>query len=326
MRRRDFIAASAATLGLTLIGRISVVAGAVKHQPELLGVVEPAAAQPTDGGRTLQGLTWHENRLWGGYGDWRNNTGPIHPWSWSEQEGIRVYAALPTEAIERYVSAGGTLWTPATDPTGSGPGWVAFLDGNTWTVIELPDPVWHVFDLAEHLPTGEVWVSGADMASNQGALWRYNGVEFEAPVLVPVVDGRSYWLATRSDGALVTPSDRQRVHHVYNGEAWDLYVPEAMRAIFDYAEVYDLNGVHIMEGKYVGLPVRSLVDYKRVVSSAAGVSEGKLWLARGPRITPYGEKRPQARAIKNVRDLHTHDGYVYMGDNAGRLWRSPLFM
>lgn len=109
---------------LGIIGVVAFVLAALSVSPSAatltwttLGTHQDAAAQPSARGKTIHDLHQFENRLYVGYGDYGDNTGPIRhrPWNPStnawEDEGLQ-----DTEEVNNYQTINGSLYSPSVDP------------------------------------------------------------------------------------------------------------------------------------------------------------------------------------------------------------------
>lgn len=121
-----------------------------------------AAAQPT-WGQGIDALAVDGDLLVAGYGDYTDNTGPIHlnPYDLSTGEFVGSQVALAGEEILVFRELGGSLYAPNIDPrTGwnDPTGYVTNVNG-AWEEHRHV-PFVHVYDMAERVP-GEFWMVGS---------------------------------------------------------------------------------------------------------------------------------------------------------------------
>lgn len=348
--RRQALVGGALTVGLWAAPSIltidTVAAGSVDPNPppvptslhfEKLGCVPRAVAQSTAWGKSLQGLIWHDGRLWGGYGDWNANTGPIYPWSWSPSEGIRDSGfASQNECIALFRSIQGKLFFPYTDPKPSD-GFVGKLSGSTWTAHQLTD-VYHVFDIAEHKPTGHIIVvgGGSPETPERAMNWRSTdgGQTFTEtfgygnPTRI-ANGGRSYYITQTPDGNLVMGSAPNR-QWIYNGVAPWVQVPDRTYPITNqWSRVDYIGGRYVQHYFTTSCSMTTLVingDPSRSANCSTVTPDGAVWYFAGARLKRF--------TVSNVETEITHDfagcpmsmavgpdGNVYVGDTTGCLWR-----
>jgi hypothetical protein len=184
---------------------------------QLLGVHQQAAAQPTPVGRALVTLCpWH-GRLYVGYGDYGDNTGPIEVTAWDPARGsFASYHTSDTEAIYNYRAIGDALYAPATDRRDT----ADYAVGEPWH-DEQPVTVAHAYDMAT-LDGTDLWLVGsAEGRDYLATAWRST-------------DGGAHWaIAHQSPG-----NGRYYFAAVFRGklyvERWS-FVPQGPSEVFDGA-------------------------------------------------------------------------------------------
>lgn len=150
-----------------------------------LGTLAPAAAQPTTWGREIHALCPWNGKLYMGYGDYDQNTGPIVITSYDPT--TRAFAnawTSRTESIEVFRPLMDRLYVPAIDP------------------IRTRDPVFSVCDAAGqwndgriNMPGGETITHAYDMATLTGTdLWLVGSSERDTrAVALRSLDGGATW-------------------------------------------------------------------------------------------------------------------------------------
>lgn len=120
-------------------------------------VGRPSESQP-EIGRAISCLRAFRGKIYAGFGDWTDNTGPIPVVAYDPDVGALTSGpTLQTEAIDEMRVIGDALYVPEVDHT-----WFWFysdihvFDGREWASIRLRRAV-HVFDVAEF--KGRVYVA-----------------------------------------------------------------------------------------------------------------------------------------------------------------------
>ena len=166
-------------------------------------VTHPQAnAQSTSAGETIHVLREHEGKLYAGYGDQKQNTGPIdiNPFDMASESFDGVVHTAMTEAILEYRSAWG-LVAPHADPRGTDPDYSDLVSGS-WA-SRNPFAGLHVYDLAGPFTVGGVTRSLLTGSKNNGA-----GTGPARCWMTGVSAGHRYHLAFVYDGELYTQSYR----------------------------------------------------------------------------------------------------------------------
>jgi len=125
-----------------------------------LGTISPAAAQPTAQGRALHALCPWNGKLYIGYGDYDQNTGPIVITSYDPSTGIfsNEWTAR-SESIERFRPLMGRLYAPAIDPIRTrDPGLLICDSTGQWSDIRIF--MTHAYDIAT-LTGSDLWLVGS---------------------------------------------------------------------------------------------------------------------------------------------------------------------
>jgi hypothetical protein len=134
---------------------------------ELLGLHRPAAAQPTRIGKALTALCPWRGRLYIGYGDYQDNTGPIEILAWDplRRDFVRVHVS-DTEAIYNFRAIGDSLYAPATDRRDD----ADYAVGEPWR-DQRPVTTAHAFDMAT-LDGHDRWLVGSSDGDYRPTAWR----------------------------------------------------------------------------------------------------------------------------------------------------------
>lgn len=192
---------------------------------ELLGTHPHAAAETTWIAREINALHVFNGKLYVGYGDYHNNTGPvtIAPYDFSLGRFVDEHVS-DTEAIYLYRTIGGKLYAPATDrhytaDFAVGPDWKDYGAINTT----------HAFDMGTFTGS-DLWISGSQ--GNDAVAWRSTdgGATFQEMLRVPSesgIDGdfaRFYFMGFLGGKLYVHATDYQggphSASHYYDGSTW----------------------------------------------------------------------------------------------------------
>lgn len=156
-----------------------------------------AAAQPTSQGRILAELSVHEGRIFAGYGDYQDNTGPISIEYLDESSRSFAHAfTSDTEAVYNLKALGGKLVVPAIDPRSK----ADFAIDGPWRDAR-PFKATHVFDAAT-LTGADMWMVGSQ--GDDAVAWRSTdgGASWGESLRLPRIDGgfaRFYFAAVAND-------------------------------------------------------------------------------------------------------------------------------
>lgn len=154
--------------------------------PMLLDVHPHAPAQPREVGRDLIDTRGWHGRLYFGYGDLENNTGPIVVSSYDPVSRTWIdHFTFQTERIERFRPIGDRLFAPAADPkcldlpdcVAPQPDYAVGTASHAWGAggIDLGTSL-HLMDATERVP-GDVYLTGSDFVDvprflTSAAVWR----------------------------------------------------------------------------------------------------------------------------------------------------------
>lgn len=134
---------------------------------QLLGVHPQASTQPTTTGKALVTLCPWQGRLYVGYGDYQENTGPISVTAWDPaRSAFAIVHRSDTEAIYNYRVIGGALYAPATDRREH----ADYAVGEPWH-DEQPVTVAHAYDVAT-LDGTDRWLVGSSEPGYRPTAWR----------------------------------------------------------------------------------------------------------------------------------------------------------
>lgn len=162
----------------------------------LIGVVQPAAAQTTTTGKSVVALHEWRGRIYTGFGDYSANTGPISITSYdTTTRQFVTEGSAATEAIYIYRELGGKLFAPAIDSRGAD---LAFADApGQWENVSGVGTT-HAYDMTEL--GGMLWMSGSVgkiatvwSSADGGNTWQ---TSLSIPGSSPTVVARFYFIAT----------------------------------------------------------------------------------------------------------------------------------
>lgn len=170
---------------------------------KLLGVHAQAAAQPTATGKALVTLCPWQGKLYVGYGDYQQNTGPIDVTAWDPALGAftRLHTS-DTEAIYNYRAIGSSLYALATDRRTK----ADYAVGEPWR-DEKPVTTAHAYDIAS-LDGTDLWLVGSAEGGNYPATaWRST-------------DGGAHWSVAHQSGSNGRYYFAAVYHHKLYLESW----------------------------------------------------------------------------------------------------------
>jgi hypothetical protein len=185
---------------------------------ELLGVHRPAAAQPTPIGKALVALCPWRGRLYFGYGDYQDNTGPIEILAWepARRDFVRVHVS-DTEAIYNFRAIGDSLYAPATDRRDD----ADYAVGEPWR-DERPVTTAHAFDIAT-LDGRDRWLVGSSDGDFRPTAWRSTdgGASWAVAHQLPHM-GRYYFAAAYRGALYVESWSMARIgpSEIFDGSTW----------------------------------------------------------------------------------------------------------
>lgn len=192
---------------------------------ELVGTHARAAAQTTDRGKAIHVLVVYDSKIYMGYGDWNDNTGPIDIVSYNPfTDTFLNEFTLQTEAIENYRILSGKLYALSVDPKidkdyAVGMPWEEKVGANTTHIMDMATlngtDLWMVGSLDYD---GVVWRS-----TNGGQTWSQSLVmspitgvagDFTRFYFVGVLNGKLYVQARDANGPM-HPNSK-----VFDGSNW----------------------------------------------------------------------------------------------------------
>lgn len=190
---------------------------------QLLGVHPGAAAQPTARGRTLTELHVHDGKVFAGYGDFQENTGPITISGFDPIErSFDTGFVSDTDAAFNLRTIGGDLMVPATDRRKA----ADFASSNPWA-DHRPVSSTHAFDMVT-LDGNDLWLVGSK--GYDAVAWRSldGGRTWdEAQRVAPTTEWtyvRFYFAATLNGSLYLQPMEHgiglSRTSLVFDGETW----------------------------------------------------------------------------------------------------------
>ncbi len=159
------------------------------------------AEQPTSHGVTIGTLFPYEGRIFFGYGDYNDNTGPIEMVAYVvAEDAFETHGAISTEEVQRFTVHDGALYTADVDPKGhQASGSVFRLDapcGHFETMTAISGAV-HTYALLEF--EGDLWVGTGSVSakpafvassSDGGVTWKEElAIESASDVFTRVLDG-----------------------------------------------------------------------------------------------------------------------------------------
>jgi hypothetical protein len=324
--------------------------------PKLIATHPHAAMQDSALGANLVDTRGWNGRVYFGYGDIDQNTGPIVISSYDPTADEWLdHITFDTERIERFRVIGGELWAPATDPMGEAdPEYAKGSARHEWSQVDAGRSV-KVLDVAERVP-GDVFLVGSDVyLSDAGtfdntfgaAAWRsQDGGMFERafPIINPnpITDVQyidmnelPFLNAVALDGKLYTVSVA-RVW-VFDGTSWSkgpqlggFTHPIAFAGEIVFAalgELWAFDGTH---HRRLGIPLlETTLPYTFITDPIAMLndSEDRLLVVNANNETlvtaDLVEWRCIGRAPEDVRSVGSLNGTVYFGGPAGRVYAYP---
>lgn len=141
---------------------------------EELGTHPSAATQSTNNGKKISSLKYFNSRVFMGYGDYNDNTGPIQINPYNVNTDVFEGSALtfPSESVKGWRTIRGKLYTTMVDPTCGlvcPSGYAEYdPDANNWQ-LKTPVSAVHIYDIVGY-DENELWLFGAD--NDGAAIWR----------------------------------------------------------------------------------------------------------------------------------------------------------
>lgn len=201
---------------------------------QTLAIIPQVSQETSYTARNIQSLTPYEGRLYVGYGDYGDNTGPCDIISVGADGSIQTHlSGVPTESVETIRVFDGALFIPSIDPSWYfGPGGLTTNHGGTWRTIEIRPDMVHTFDFAM-TSDGAWWVCGSSLSdtdsqvghasvlrsTDEGATWTKVRRSSSEGTFV-----RYYWI--RTDGTYVYVDDRsadgaETYYRSSDGTSWE---------------------------------------------------------------------------------------------------------
>jgi hypothetical protein len=268
---------------------------------ELLGVHRPAAAQPTALGKPLMTLCPWRGRLYVGYGDYEDNTGPIEIMAWdpARRDFTRVHVS-DTEAIYSFRVIGDSLYAPATDRRET----ADYAVGEPWR-DDKPVTTAHAFDMAT-LDGSDLWLVGSSDGNFLPTAWRST-------------DGGAHWAIAHQKPNM----GRYYFVAAYHGQ---LYVESWSLGGIGPSEVFDgaswRPGPELLPGGGYGF--RPVVFADRLVYSSKQNIDSPASRLRTLRNNLLGFDGMAASVVfeHEVLDFFADDRALLVLDTGGIIWRT----
>ena len=215
---------------LSLLAIVAVVAPlrAQIDSFRVVGVHPGAAAQSTAMGKAIYALQAWQGKIYAGYGDYNDNTGPISIAGLDPATGVFTETLQGnTEAIYNYRIIRGDLYAPAIDRKAYGPpgDYLVGRSNGSWENRDASGGSTHAYDI-NTLVENDLWLVGSE--GTKAAAWRS-------------IDGGTTWSAALYDSALSgNPNDFSRFYFagVFQGK---LYVQarDAVGQLHPLSRVFD---------------------------------------------------------------------------------------
>ncbi|NVB82302.1 MAG: hypothetical protein HOV81_28235, partial [Kofleriaceae bacterium] len=306
---------------------------------KLLGAHPGAAAQPTATGKALVTLCPWQHRLYVGYGDYQENSGPIDVTAWDPARGAftRLHTS-DTEAIYNYRPIGSSLYALATDRRAN----ADYAIGEPWR-DEMPVTSAHTYDIAT-LGGNDLWLVGAAEGGNYLATaWRSDdGGAHWRIAHQPGWNGRYYFAAVYHDKLYLESWAEEPLgpSEVFDGTSWTRgpeLLPEGGHGVRPvvfhdrlvyatkqtFASPYPTlaatpNKLLGFDGE-VAAPIfdRELLDFFADEAQLLALdTDGVIWrttdLAHWTRVVAASELHPRSLAVL--------DGVLYVGTSDAKLY------
>ncbi|MBN1878169.1 MAG: hypothetical protein JXA33_28375 [Anaerolineae bacterium] len=306
---------------------------------EFVATHPSAKDQPTDQGKKLQGALVYQDKIYWGYGDWSENTGPIDivPFDFSALTFLATEHVADTETVQHYrVLSNGKLYVPHIDVYG---GYVgkdySRKDIENWYQQEIG--LYHVMDIVEM--NHHIYLVGS-----QG----YNAVIYESTdselsfhrILCELPSFSTYaryYFAFVLDGKLYTQAaagalHRSSVSRIYDGQSWQTGVdllPQGGHGsysnLFAGSAVYKslanskFGYLYAFDGETVTTLRSDIVDYtlygdELFVLDADGTIVKSTDLVNWIVVIDSGISSPTSIVIAS--------GHIFVGDAEANIYRS----
>lgn len=303
----------------------------------LLGTHPEASAQPTLTGRAIAKLVAYEGKLYAGYGDYTDNTGPIaiNPLDLTTKTFDGSQLSSPTEAIWRWRILGDKLYAPLTDPRGGQAG--GYSVSGPWTNRQVISPTAHTFDIATLTGT-DLWVVGSGPLGGSSAMaWRttdgttWNVVQSDTKSSGQLTGfERYYWVAAMNNKIYMQAHDVPGAPvRIFDGSTWTTGTTEQIAIVDDAPVVFNnkiitkKNGLSAYDGttltrasNFVGLAKDFYVDgpYLYVLRSNATVA----------RTTDLSTWEEFGNAPSESTAIAVANNRLYLGNTSSELYESSV--
>lgn len=303
-----------------------------------MGTHPQAAAQPTGTGKIIVQLEDFGTKVYAGFGDYLENTGPIamNPLVGTTFAGVENNA--DTEAAYGFRQLGSNLYVPSTDPRVSAD--YAVYDGTTWSNLDKVDAA-HVFDVAQ-LGTDLFLIGGGN--DNAAKVWRSTdgGSTFTESLSVApisgtfsrfygggVFGGNLYVQAHDSDGIT---GGAQPTSRVFNGTSWST---GPNLGTFNKARVF-AGKLVFMGAFHAGWGTGPLKTYDGTTVASTGPTFIRDYDIQGSTLYAlFNDDRVRTttdlvnwtlrnRAPSLNRSIAVSSSFVFIGTGDSKLFREPL--
>ncbi len=189
----------------------------------LVGAHPFAPLQPTSRGKQISTLFGWGNKLYTGYGDWQENTGPIHIVHYDPVTDQFVDEfTFNTESVQNFRVIDGKLYVPSIDPTSSAQPDIAVRDAlGNWTT-QRPAGLIHSFDV-NTLTGTDLWLVGAAFPDGEVHRSTDGGVTWTQELALPpsTTFARAFYAGVHNNKLYVEPwFGVDRESKVFDGVSW----------------------------------------------------------------------------------------------------------
>ena len=342
---------AALSIGTYVYKYSSPINAAVNMSFTTIGTHPEANAQPTSIGKNVYDLAVADGNVYMGYGDYNDNTGPVHinPYSISSGSFEGSQLEVPSEEISVFRNINGRLYAPMTDPRlpfTSDVGYSERASDGSWS-NQLKAPAIHIYDMAS-LDGNDLWMVGSSVEEDGSTLrgataYRSNdgGTTWNVAmtdVSEPVGNGfeRYYWVAKINDKIYMQAhdTDHNAPMRSFDGASWEegttTEVCPTIRAnkieVFDNKMVCSIGNdqLRLFDGTtYTDItPVGQIGSAKDFY-----VNEDYLYVLGSNTIVRTQDldtwEIVSAAPIK-AQSIAVDDDYVYLGDDSAKLLRSNI--
>ena len=324
---------------MALYGILTPKDGITVETDVLLFVADhPQAKDQTTFGQNIWGLKVWNGKLYAGYGDYGDNTGPISLTPLNLQTD--TFAASPvhvssTEAIETFRIIDGNLYAPATDRRTSADYMVASVDGSGTETWSDKNPVnsTHMYDMAKI--AGKLCMAGSKgsnatvfSSSDDGNTWQ---TSLSVP---PVADFARFYGLAKYNNKLYTEardysgSGRHPESWMFDGTTWS-----SVPVIFDgaFTDAHEFNGKLVYrntfphttgtlksyDGSTVSTIAFSINDIKVVGTELFRLSSSGVVSASSDLST----WRTVFAGPTNAKSFEVYNGAIYFGTTDAKIYK-----